>query len=54
MANSHSTTDSFKIENLVRSETTESDDIGEFVSGRLPSPYSSEKRLGDHKFQDNG
>jgi len=33
------------------SESTEFDDIGEFVAGRLPSLCSSEQRLGDHKVQ---
>jgi len=35
-------------------ESTESDDIGEFVARRLPSLCSAEQRLGGHKVQENG
>jgi hypothetical protein len=53
MATSHTTTDSFKRVNWVGSESSASDDIGEFVAGRSQSVCSAEQRLGDHKFQDN-
>jgi len=51
---SHTATESFKGENWTRSESTESDDIAKFVAGRLPSLFSSEQRLGDHRVQDKG
>jgi len=54
MATSLTATDSFKREKWAQSESTESDDIGEFVGGPLPSVCSSEQRLGNHQFQDNG
>jgi len=53
MAISHTATDSFRGGKCTVSEGTESDDIGGFVAGRLPSLCSAEQRLGDHEFQDN-
>jgi hypothetical protein len=54
MATSRTATDSFKRENWARLESNEVYDTGEFVAVRLPSLYSAEQRLGDHKAQDNG
>jgi hypothetical protein len=51
---SHTATDSFKGEKWTGLESTESDDIGEFVAGRLPSLRSAEQRLGDNRVEDNG
>jgi hypothetical protein len=53
MAISHTATDSFKKGKLSQSENAESDDIGEFVAGRLPFLCSAEQRLGDDRDQDN-
>ena len=54
MATSNNAKYRFKRENWARLERTESHDIGEIVSGQLPSLCSAEQRLGDHKVQDNG
>jgi hypothetical protein len=54
MATSHTATESFKREKWAGSKSTEFDDIGKFVAGRLPSPCSSEQRLGDHRVQHIG
>jgi len=53
MAISLTATDSFKKGKWAQSEKTESDDIGEFVAGRLPSLCSAEQRLGDDRDQYN-
>jgi hypothetical protein len=51
---SRTATDSFKLEAWDGSESTENDDVWEFVAGRLPSLCIAEQRLGDQKVQDNG